>query len=152
VQIWRHILVVSALFLVLAAPATAGVTSTGLLKAMNDARAQNGLAPLKTDPTLRKAAGSYSHEMLAGGFFDHRNFVARMMRFGVRGPFVGENLAWGVGETSTPAAIVAGWLASPTHRANLLSPRFRRVGLGTVIGSFSGHDGATVVAANFAGR
>jgi uncharacterized protein YkwD len=152
VQIWRHILVVSALFLAFAAPATAGVTSTGLLKAMNDARAEQGLAPLKTDPTLRKAAGSYSHEMLAGGFFDHRNFVARMMRFGVRGPFVGENLAWAAPDNTTADAIVAGWLASPPHRKNLLQPRFRLVGLGFATGSFSGVDGATIVAAEFAGR
>lgn len=119
---------------------------------MNDARAQNALAPLKTDPTLRKAARSYSQEMLAGGFFDHRNFVQRMLRAGVQGTFVGENLAWAAEEQATPEAIVAGWLASPKHRKNLLQPRFRFVGLGFATGPFSGVAGATIVAAEFAGR
>ena len=119
---------------------------------MNEARAEYGLAPLKTDPSLRKAAHAYSQEMLVGGFFDHRNFVERMLRIHVPGPYVGENLAWGAGTTATPEGVVAGWLASPLHRKNLLQPRFRYVGLGVAVGSFSGVDGATIVAAEFAGR
>lgn len=152
VKIWRHILVVSALFLALAAPAAAATSSTALLGAMNKARAENGLAPLKSNRVLRRAARSYSQEMLAGGFFDHRNFVGRMLRFGVRGPLVGENLAWAANHQATPEAIVAGWLASPAHRKNLLQRRFRYVGVGVVAGAFSGVDGATIVTAEFSGR
>jgi len=73
-----------------------------------------------------------------------------MQRAGVTG-FVGENLAWGVGETASPAVIVQRWLASPAHRVNLLHPRFRRVGLAVPVGPFRGETGATVVTANFSG-
>ena len=42
----------------------------------------------------------------------------------------GENLAWGTGSRGTARGIVAAWLASPEHRANLLRPSFARVGIG----------------------
>jgi uncharacterized protein YkwD len=90
--------------------------------------------------------------MVRKDVFGHYGFVDRMRRFGVRGPYVGENLAWGVGTSAEARAIVGGWLASPSHRGNLLNPRFRFVGLGFASGEFNGHAGATLVAANFAGR
>jgi uncharacterized protein YkwD len=46
---------------------------------------------------------------------------------------------------------VAAWLASPEHRANLLRPSFRRVGLGDLAGTFQGYPGAQVVTADFVG-
>ena len=49
------------------------------------------------------------------------------------------------------AAIVRMWLASPSHRANLLRRGFRRIGLAAAIGAFNGHDGAVVVTADFQG-
>jgi uncharacterized protein YkwD len=86
------------------------------------------------------------------GTFAHGSFQRRLAGFGVRGPKVGENLGWGIGWRKTAQGIVAGWLASPSHRANLLRPGFRRVGVGRVVGTFAGHGGAAVVTADFAGR
>ena len=45
---------------------------------------------------------------------------------------IGENIAVGVLQLSTPAAIVAGWMRSPEHRANILNPDFRDSGIGIV--------------------
>jgi len=42
---------------------------------------------------------------------------------------IGENLAWGVDEEATPRAILAKWLASPSHRRVLLTGRFSHLGL-----------------------
>ena len=42
-------------------------------------------------------------------------------------------------------------MSSPGHRANLLRPGFRRIGIGALVGRFSGYSGATVVTADFAG-
>ncbi|MHB8533294.1 MAG: CAP domain-containing protein [Solirubrobacteraceae bacterium] len=42
---------------------------------------------------------------------------------------VGQNIAWGTGVLSTPAHIVAEWMASPPHRAIILSPAFRDAGV-----------------------
>lgn len=56
-----------------------------------------------------------------------------------------ENIAWGSGSYATPRSIVNGWMHSSGHRDNILSPRFRHVGVGvargTPVGSSSG--GAT---------
>jgi uncharacterized protein YkwD len=41
---------------------------------------------------------------------------------------VGQNIAWGTGRYSTPAQIVAAWMASPAHRAIMLSGEYRDAG------------------------
>jgi len=43
---------------------------------------------------------------------------------------VGENIGWGTLWEATPSAIVAGWMASPGHRANILDARFRDTAVG----------------------
>lgn len=134
----------------LAAPS--GGRSTSLLAAVNAARASYGLHPLRLDPTLARAAEAHSTEMLHTGSFSHGAFASRMRAFHVHGPFVGENLAWGSGSYAAARTIVAEWLASPEHRANLLRPGFVRIGIGTVSGTFEGYAGAVVVTADFGGH
>ena len=43
---------------------------------------------------------------------------------------IGENLAWGTLSLATPRAIVAAWLASPGHLANILEARYLETGIG----------------------
>ena len=43
---------------------------------------------------------------------------------------VGENIGWGTLWEATPRAIVAAWMASPGHRANILDARFRDTAIG----------------------
>jgi uncharacterized protein YkwD len=122
-----------------------------LLVQINLVRAQHGLAPLRVDTHLERAARSHSREMLTTDDFTHGAFGTRMTRFAVTGRLAGENLAWGTGVRGSARGIVAAWLASPLHRANLLRPSFRRVGIGDLVGSFQGSPGAAVVTADFAG-
>ena len=133
--------------------AAAGLTraETRLLKDLNRVRAAHGLAPLRYDPHLQRAARAHSRDMLISQIFQHGAFGARMVRFDVRGTLTGENLAWGNGPFGSASAIVRAWLASPEHRANLLRPRFTRIGIGDLVGPFLGYDGAHVVTADFAG-
>jgi len=127
-------------------------TEAGLLRAVNATRAAYGLRPVRYDAILERAARAHSAEMLRDHYFAHGAFRQRMLAFHVRGPFVGENLAWGAGSFATPQAVIREWLASPEHRANLLRPGFERIGIGTVNGSFRGFDGAVVITADFGGR
>lgn len=122
-----------------------------MLREMNRVRAQHGLCPLRLDTHLQRAAVSHSREMLTTDVFAHGAFGRRMLTFNVRMRIAGENLAWGTGDHATARAIVAAWLASPEHRANLLRPSFRRAGVGDLSGSFQGYGGAHVVTADFAG-
>jgi uncharacterized protein YkwD len=149
----RFLITVAVVALLLPATALAGLTRSeeSLLKAMNRVRAQHGLAPLRYDGHLERAARSHSHEMMVTNVFAHGAFGSRMLQYDVRGTLAGENLAWGTGALGTAGGVVAAWLGSPEHRANLLRPSFRRVGVGELIGSFRGYSGASVVTADFAG-
>ena len=43
---------------------------------------------------------------------------------------IGENLAWGTSQLATPQAIVAAWIASPGHLANILEAKYTETGIG----------------------
>jgi uncharacterized protein YkwD len=135
-----------------AAPAARLTSSeSALLARVNAVRAAHHLGPLVEDTRLESAARFHSREMLHSGVFAHGAFSRRMGRFDVRGGVAGENLAWGVGSSGSAAGVVAMWLASPVHRANLLRASFHRVGIGSLAGTFDGHADAQVVTADFAG-
>jgi uncharacterized protein YkwD len=132
-----------------AAPAAS--TQASLLRAVNEARAAYGLRPVRLDVRLGRAARSHTRDMLLKNVFSHGDFHGRMVAFEVRGRVAGENLAWGSGSYAEAKTIVAEWLASPGHRANLLRAAYTRIGIGLAAGTFLGNGGATVVTADFAG-
>ncbi|HEX9349783.1 MAG TPA: CAP domain-containing protein [Gaiellaceae bacterium] len=112
---------------------------------MNAVRAANGAPPLRTGAALTRAARAHSVDMARRGYFDHGDFVQRLRRFGVRMPYVGENLASGSGGLSAQT-VVNMWMASPGHRQNLLDRGFQRIGVGLAGGS------RRLATADFAGR
>jgi uncharacterized protein YkwD len=149
--------VVAAALLLLAVAGTAraaGLTQaeSRLIDFVNHARVAHGLRPLHLDWSLEAAARAHSAEMLRTSSFEHGNFFGRVRSFGASGPVYGENIAWGTGSYASPALIVREWLASPLHRANMLRPGFRRIGIGAVGGRFAGMNGALVVTADFSGN
>lgn len=110
---------------------------------VNRERRRRGLRALRVDRRLEIAAGRHARDMVARSYFAHRTpggrtVVDRLRRAGyLRGQstFVGETLAWGSSGRGSPCGIVAAWLASPPHRAVLLSRRYREIGLAAVPGS-----------------
>ena len=141
------------MFLLVPAAQAASLSQSerSLLGAVNDVRAAHNLRPLKVDAKLLAAARAYSATMIQQDVFTHGAFMERLTRSGARGPAFGENLAWGTGPYASARNIVRMWMDSPGHRANLLRPGWRRVGIGARIGNFLGYPGATVVTADFAG-
>jgi uncharacterized protein YkwD len=123
-------------------------SESSLLRAINATRTARGLAPLRLDRRLERAARGHSSDMLRRGYFAHGSLAARMQASHARGPLFGEDLAWGPAD---PEWVVSQWLASPEHRANLLSASYSRVGVGDLVGAFQGFAGAHVVTADFAG-
>jgi uncharacterized protein YkwD len=121
-----------------------------LLKTMNGARQGHGLAPLRVDFRLERAARGHSADMLRRQDFAHGSLAGRALASGARGPLFGEDLAWATGLTAQ--WVVDQWLGSPAHRAVLLRPGFHRVGVAIVFGTFAGHGGVGVVTADFAGQ
>jgi uncharacterized protein YkwD len=116
-----------------------------VVQLINSYRAANGVAPLRVGPALSRAAQAHSNDMARRGYFDHGDFVSRLRIFGVRAPYIGENLAEGTRPLS-PAAIVRMWIKSPPHRENLLDRGFRRIGVGMAGGSMR------IATADFSGR
>ncbi len=147
-------MLVAACALLLTGTATAGGPTpreASLLAAVNGVRSSHGLKPLSVDAKLMRAARGYSATLLRQNVLTHGDFSDRMRRSGARGPRFGENLAWGTGGYAAARSIVQAWMTSAGHRANLLRPGFRRIGIGALVGNFAGYGGATVVTADFAG-
>jgi uncharacterized protein YkwD len=55
-----------------------------------------------------------------------------------------ENLAWGQGELGSPARTLSQWLKSPPHRANLLSRRWKDLGIAVERGNMFGRGGVSL--------
>ena len=152
VTTWAAALAVALVLGGRAESATLTRSEASLLSVMNEARLAHGLAPLRADGRLERAAREHSSNMLRSGIFFHGSFVSRIRGVGVRAPHIGENLAWGVGRLARARAIVKMWLASPPHRANLLYPGYRLVGVGAVDGQFNGRPNTRMITTDFAGR
>jgi uncharacterized protein YkwD len=114
---------------------------------LNKHRAKRGLRKLRLNGRLSAAARSHTQDMVSRRYFSHvsrggTDVVDRLSRVGymrgARAWSVGENLAWGAGERSTPRRIVRAWMNSAGHRANILNGRFREVGVGVVLSSPNG--------------
>ena len=117
---------------------------------VNAERVERGLARLGESRRLAEASSRYAADLVAGQYFSHTgrdgsDIVARLRRTGYipsdRAWAVGENLAWGTGPLATPGGIVRAWMNSPGHRANILNPRFRQIGIGIALGNPAGADG-----------
>ncbi len=131
---------------------------------INAARAQNGLGRLRLSPALRAAADFHSSEMVLRGFFSHDSADGssawkRLARFypsaGYRRWQVGETLLW-YSPGVDAAGAVHDWLTSPEHRAILLTPAFREIGVSALhstaaSGFFQGQEG-TLITADFGVR
>jgi len=135
-----------------------------VLGEVNAFRAQHRLAPLRLNVRLDEAADVQSSSMARLGFFAHRSadgsaYWRRVRRFyGKRGYSrwsVGENLLWSSPQLDAPRALHM-WLRSRPHRRNLLTPRWREIGLSAVHvpaapGFFGGRE-VTIVTADFGVR
>jgi len=121
-------------------PANAAQVHAATVCLINAQRVRHGLAPLTENALLQRAAELHSLDMGKRKFFEHQNPDgvqpdARIVRQGYPPILVGENLAWGELAQSPPAKIVALWMKSPGHRANVLESGYREIGLGLAFGA-----------------
>ena len=93
---------------------------------VNAERAKEGLAPLKADNTLTSAA----QEIVS--VFDHTrpngsSCFTVLKEMGISYQGAGENIAYG---QRTPEEVVAAWMKSPGHKANIMNKQFTTIGIG----------------------
>lgn len=98
----------------------------------NKIRARHGLGELKVDDSLSRAAAEHSSDMAENDYFSHVSRDGDRLRqrtadegYGSR--YVGENIAAG---HDTAEEVVAGWMRSAGHRANILNAKFNEIGVG----------------------
>jgi uncharacterized protein YkwD len=124
------------------APGNLADVRAAVLCLHNRERSAEGLPPLRENGKLRRAAEGHSGDMVAGGFFAHESasgddMADRILRTGYargQGWSLGENIAWGTGSLATAAEIQRAWMESPGHRANIMRPQFREIGIGVAVG------------------
>jgi uncharacterized protein YkwD len=135
-----------------------------LLTRLNALRRSRGRRPLRPSAPLATAADTHSRSLAKRGLFVHRlpgapPFYRRVRKFyaarGYRGWTVGENIV-AASPGLTAAGAIQAWLATPSHRRNLLSRGWREVGFGAVQatnapGVWAG-GATTIVTADFGAR
>jgi uncharacterized protein YkwD len=133
--------------MLLPSSAAAAAAEHEAIEALNEVRRANGLAPLRESASLNRSSGRYARKMLRLDFFGHgpRIDVAGGFRY------AGETLAYHTGSAAQPRRTISRWMNSPGHRAVLLSPGFRRVGMGLARGTL-GSNGVTMWVAHVGSR
>ena len=110
-----------------------------LLEQLNAARSQSrqcggqafaAAGPLAWNATLGTVSQDHSRDMANKNYLDHKDRDGRTPGdraelAGYSGQLVGENIAAG---QDTVGKVVAGWLASPGHCANLMNPQYKELG------------------------
>ena len=120
----------------------------------NIARVKNGLAPLVWDGDVCRMARIHSESMSRLGYFSHvtpdgLRLRERAREVGIlRYTVLGENIALNQGFDDPGALAVERWMQSDKHRANILSPEFRAM----AIGSFVAADGTVYLTQTFITR
>ena len=121
-------LVVVALSLFALAPATTADTGTEaeFLSKINSTRAANGLGPLQLDDTLRSHARNHAEDMAEAGKIYHSSEAELTAAAGTGWSGIAEN----VGRGQSPTSIHNAFMASPSHKMNILGD-YNFVGIGT---------------------
>jgi uncharacterized protein YkwD len=133
---------------------------TALLEQINRVRALHGLAPVYPSAQLQVAATHHSDDMMVRDYFAHTSPTGSSVYSRIVGSgFVngynwvgGETLAWGTGSRATPLGTVNAWLASPEHRAIMLSSTYHWIGISRTCGTYEGNASACVWTADWVKR
>lgn len=125
----------------------ANISPSEVIRLTNEKRAQAGLPALVENSTLSQAALAKGADMLNKGYWAHvapdgTQPWSFFTNFGYKYRFAGENLAR---DFSNPSAAVEAWMNSPSHRENLLSSKYKEIGIGVIEGSLAGVDTTIIV-------
>ena len=123
------------------------ISAAEVIRLTNQERINAGLPSLKENPSLDKAAGLKANDMFSKDYWAHfaPDGTSPWYFFGLVGyqySWAGENLAR---DFATSGGVVAAWMASSGHRANILNSNFTEIGLAVVNGNLEGEDTTLVI-------
>lgn len=118
-----------------------------VIELTNQKRAEEGVGALEYNAVLAQAAKEKGEDMLAKDYWAHVspdgtlpwNFFTNA---GYKYKYAGENLAR---DFSDPVSAVAAWIASPSHKENLLSSKYQHIGVAVVEGELAGVETTLVI-------
>lgn len=118
-----------------------------IVELTNQERSKAGAPLLRMNSVLSESAQRKAGDMFAFNYWAHNSPSGRdpwsfFKEAGYRYLFAGENLAR---DFSSPEAVVAAWVASPSHRENLLNPKYQEIGVSVVDGTLGGTQTTLVV-------
>jgi uncharacterized protein YkwD len=123
------------------------ITAQQLIDLTNKKRQENGLSVLTPNATLNEAAQQKAADMIAKNYWSHTSpdgltpwtfFKNSDYKY----LYAGENLARDFNDSS---GVVEAWMQSPTHRDNILSSRYRDIGMAVVHADYQGQPTTLVV-------
>jgi len=125
----------------------ANISVDEVISLTNQKRLESGLEELAYSSALAEAAKAKGEDMLNKDYWAH---VAPdgtepwdfFLDFGYKYRYAGENLAR---DFSNPTNVVEAWMASSSHKENLLSPKYDEIGVAVVEGDLSGADTTIIV-------
>ncbi len=126
---------------------SSNITVEDVVTQTNDKRVESGLQPLTLNAQLSAAALAKAQDMLDKQYWAHSSPDGRqpwdfMKAANYRYRVAGENLARDFSHTSD---MVQAWMASPTHRDNILNSQYQQIGIAVVNGNLEGFDTTLVV-------
>ena len=125
----------------------AAVVPAEIISLTNTERKDNSVSTLKEDALLDKAAQAKANDMASKGYFAHVDPSGKtpwqwISASGYQYQYAGENLAVRFINSSD---VVNAWMASPTHRANMVKPVYTQIGVGVAEGMYNGQPASYVV-------
>lgn len=123
------------------------ISVSDVVSLTNQERAKSGLSQLTLNAKLSEAASGKARDMFTEQYWAHTSpsgtepwdFISGA---GYSYRVAGENLAR---DFATTTQMVAAWMASPTHRDNIMHPRYQEIGVAVVNGTLEGIETTLVV-------
>lgn len=125
----------------------ANIPPEKVIEVTNQKRIENGMNALTYNEALAKAAKMKAQDMLEDDYWAHVApdgtepwYFFKTAGYSYR--YAGENLARDFSDTNSA---IEAWLASPSHRENMLSPKYTEIGVAVVEGDLAGKDTTLIV-------
>lgn len=123
------------------------ITPQNIVTLTNSARTTAGVPSLRANGSLAKAAQAKAEDMLREQYFAHTSpagltpwYWIKKMGYNYR--YSAENLAVHFTQAED---VQGGWMTSPSHRANIVNPKYTDIGIGIATGMFEGFQTTFVV-------
>jgi len=118
-----------------------------LIQTTNQERESLGLQPLNEDPRLREAAYFKALDIMTQDYFSHWNPQGKSPWYWIKladydYKYAGENLAIGFIDSQE---VYRAWDNSPSHKKNLINPKYQDIGIAVLKGDFQGNQTYVVV-------